>query len=188
MDSDALLQTIGRILRQVDDAAVRNLVLAVTEAPAIHIGGTGRAGLVASAFAASLAELGRRVHLVGSPHAPALRASELLLVVSGSGRTPALVAAAEHALQAQGRVACITAAVVAPLVRLAHLRIFLPPLLPESPTPERGSPPDEAALIHASRTLFEQAALLFLDGLVPLLMSATRQTAADLEARRSNLD
>lgn len=188
MDSDALLQTIGRILRQVDDVAMKGLVAAIADAPAVHVGGTGRAGLVARAFATSLTELGRRVHVVGSPIAPALRASELLLVVSGSGRTPAFVAAAEHALHAQGRVACISAAVVAPLVRLAHHRIFLPPLLPEGPSSERGLPPDEAALIHASRTLFEQAALLFLDGLVPLLMIAMRQTAAELEARRSNLD
>jgi 6-phospho-3-hexuloisomerase len=193
MDPDPLLAKLGRILKSADDQDTRALIRAILEAPAVHLAGTGRSGLVVRCFAMRLVELGIRAHVMGEAGTPSCRPGDLLLICSGSGRSPVLIVAAEQALRAGAKLALVTAAVLAPLTRLAHQKVILPPILPgeSSPTGKPGMPaqiPDEPGLVSSLRTLFEEATFLYFDSLVPLLMEATGQRPADLEGRRPNLE
>lgn len=192
MDFDLALQALGRVLRGIEEQETRALVRALAAAPAIHLAGKGRSGLALRAFATRLAELGRPAQIVGEPGAGACRAGDLVLLCSGSGRSESLLVVADRAIRLGARVAVLTAAPVSPLARLATLRVLLSPVLPPPPPPSGTDPsagaPDEAGLLAAMRTLFDQAAWLYLDLLVPMLREATGQGAAEAETRRPNLE
>jgi 6-phospho-3-hexuloisomerase len=187
-----LLKDLERVLGGVDAEETRALVEALLAAGAIQLAGVGRSGLIMRAFAMRLTHLGLRVHVVGESTTPAFQSDHLLLVCSGSGQTPVTIAIAESALRAGGRLALITSAVIAPLARMAHLRVLLPPLLPQpdpAAAPEGISvPPDVARVVQPLRTLFEQATFLYLDTVVLLLMEVTGQRAEHLERRHQNLE
>jgi len=192
LDSQQMLQDLGRVLSAVDEREAAALLQAVRDASVIHLGGAGRSNLVVHAFAARLAQLGRVAHVVGDPAAPALRRDDLLVICSASGSSGTMKRAAERAIQAGGRVAVVTGAVISSLARLADLRVNLPPVMPSGSAPATNHPvealPASATLVLPLRILFEQAAFLFFDILATRLMKATGQNACDIEARVSNLD
>ena len=192
MRYERLLSDVERVLGGVDPGETRALVEALLAANVIHVAGVGRSGLIVRAFAMRLAHLGLRVHVVGESTTPPFQPDHLLLVCSGSGNTAVTIAIAESALRAGGRLALITSAVIAPLARMAHQRVLLPPLLPQpdpGASPEQaGVPPDAARVVQPLRTLFEQATFIYLDTVVLLLMEATGQRAEHLERRHQNLE
>lgn len=189
---EPVLASLSRMLRAVDPSDTKRLVQDILAAPVVHLAGAGRSGLVVRAFAVRLTHLGLRAHVSGDATAPALREEELLVVCSGTGRAATPTLAAERALKEGGRLVVLTSAVMSPLARLAHHKILLHPVLPArreggSQQPPPGVP-DPASVMQPVRTLFEQACMLYLDGVVTRLMESTGQKAEDLEARLHNLD
>ena len=111
-DFDHILADLGSVLRSVDEREVAALQQAILDAPSTHAAGEGRSGLVARAFAARLAHLGRNVHVIGDATSPPLGRDDLLLICSASGTCGSMKLLAEHAIQAGARVALVTAGVI----------------------------------------------------------------------------
>ena len=184
------IDVLSRMVRAIDVAESGALVRALLEARAVHLAGAGRAGLVLQAFGARLTELGRSVHLVGSPLAPALGPEDLLLVCSSAGQASGPVVAAERAARAGGRVALLTGGVLSPVARFAHVKVLIPPVMPAVPEVidgRRVAVPDDPEFLHPLRVLFEQAAFLFLDLVADELVRLSGQGRSELESRRPNL-
>lgn len=190
-DAELLLGDLGRVLRGVSEDERRAFVRALGEARAVFVTGAGRSGLVARMFAMRLAHLGLRAHVVGDATAVAAGSGDVLVAVSGSGRTESTLETVRRAVGHGVRVALVTGAVLSPLTQAAHVRVLLPPTMPTTgapPTTDAAAPPDPHALLQPMRTLFEQATLLFCDLAVLDLMAARGATAGDLERRHANLE
>jgi len=111
---------------------------------------------------------------------PALLASDLLVIGSGSGTTATLVRYAERANALGARVALITAAPASPIGTLAQHVLVL-----DAATPRvAGSAPS----IQPMANLFEQSLLLVLDILVMRMAQAQGMTTADMMTRHANLE
>jgi 6-phospho-3-hexuloisomerase len=184
--ADRVLAEIRVVLESVDDNSVARLVDAVLQANRIVLYGAGRTGIVCSAFAMRLAQMGFRSHMLGEPTTPAIGEGDVLLLCSGSGETQTVYEVAVLAKQHGVRIVLITAR---PESRIGHLADVVVPL--RAPT-KLESNQQRSALrqlsIQPMTTVAEQSLMIFLDVAVLLLMKATHQTSEDLWRRHRNLE
>ncbi len=80
----------------------------------------GRSFLVLKGFAMRLMHLGYTVHIVGEVTCPAIRAGDVLIVASGSGRTPSVLLFAEKARDLGAWVFAFLGRRGTPLETIAH--------------------------------------------------------------------
>jgi len=167
-----ILEEARQALAGVGAQEAQDFIAALAAAPEIFVTGQGRSGLMVSAFAVRLAQLGKPAHIVGSPTTPAVGSGGMLVACSGSGRTRSTLLHAEQALAAGAQVWAITQAPSSPLFSAATRTIVIPSL----PTMQPGG------------SAFEQALLIFLDAMVVGLMAALGETEDRMLARHANLE
>ncbi len=93
MTTSVLTTIIGELAaaaQRVDGAQLEDLATACQGASRIFVAGAGRSGFVARGLANRLLHLGLAVSFLGEPTTPPVTAGDLLIVVSGSGRTASL--------------------------------------------------------------------------------------------------
>ncbi len=129
--------------------------------------GQGRSGLVAAMAAMRLMHAGLIAHVVGEATAPALCAGDGLIAFSATGETPTTVHLARLARDASAHLVVVTGCGSSALAGLAATTIALP----------------TSGSVQFGGTLFEQVALLVLDGLV-LDLTADDPHAHELMQRR----
>lgn len=174
---------LGAAAELVDEAEAIRLADAIQRADHVFVGGAGRSGFVARAFANRLLHLGIRVAFVGEPTTPPIAAGDLLIAISGSGRTASLRAAAEKAKSLGAAVATITIDPAGPIGSFADARVVLPGT---SRLADAGT--NVIASVQPVGSLFEQLAWLVCDALIVTLRDGSGQTNDDLLARHANLE
>ncbi|WP_159667071.1 6-phospho-3-hexuloisomerase [Streptomyces mexicanus] len=180
-DSSALVVAEAtRAVEAIAPGEAERLLSATTAASRVFILGQGRSGIALRALAMRLMHLGLRVHVVGDATAPAIAAGDLLLIASGSGRTPSVLTAARSAIAAGAEVAGITAAPHSPLASLTPTVL----VVPAAAKRDRSG---QASAQYAG-SLFEQVLWLLGDGLFHALWQRSGLTADELWARHSNLE
>ena len=162
---------LAQAIAAVDAAEAHRLAQAILTADAVFVAGEGRSGLIARCFAMRLLHLGRRAYVAGETTAPAAEKGHLLIAVSRSGDTRVTCTRAEVARARGLHVAAITATPGSPLAKLATLQLLL-----------------SAESDQYGGSLFEQTALVVLDGLALLLQHRLGQTSAEMDARHANLE
>jgi 6-phospho-3-hexuloisomerase len=152
-------------------------------APRIFVAGAGRSGLCMRALGMRLMHLGKTVYVVGETATPSIRAENLLILGSGSGRTAGLLTLAEQAQRQQAKILLFTTDATSPLAELANYRVVIP--APSLTAPERAR-----GLMSAQPlgTLFEQSLLILCDGIIVELMQRIGIGAAQMLERHANLE
>lgn len=167
----AVLDEVRAAVTAVDPDAVTALVTAIGEAPAVYFDARGRSGLVARALAMRWMHLGLRVHVAGETVTPAINAGDLLVCLSGSGRTAGPLANAALARGRGARVAVLTGAPDSPLAAAADLVVVVP----------RGGSGQHAG------SLFEQTCLVLGDAMCGTFQQTEDLPDAALDQRHANL-
>jgi 6-phospho-3-hexuloisomerase len=148
----------------------------------IFIAGVGRSGLIMRGFAMRLMHLGLPVHVVGHVTTPAIGQGDLLIIGSGSGATPSLLAHASRARQEGAGIVLITTTAYSPIGQLADLRLVIPAPTPKAPQASLQSS------IQPMASLFEQTMLVMLDTLSILLMARLGVDDQVAFTRHANLE
>jgi 6-phospho-3-hexuloisomerase len=164
---------LERLLEQLDPAQFDAMVARFRD---VHrtwfFSGQGRSGLVAAMVAMRFMHLGRRAHVPGEATAPAIRADDGMLVVSGSARTPVSLHYGRIAKQQHATLLLVTRQPSGPLARLADALLVLP----------------TQDSLQFGGSLFEQGALLALDAIVLSLGRGSQETFTDMAHRHTNLE
>jgi len=166
-------------IARVDDAAVTALRVAISNANRIFLLGEGRSGLVGRMFAMRLMHLGKQAFVVGETTTPSVGGGDLLIAISGSGETGAVVMMAEGAKHASAQLAAVTANQESRLAQLADLTVLLPTQhkLQDSNSRQYGG------------SLFEQTTLLLFETMVSTMAAGDSVTGfASLAKRHANLE
>lgn len=151
----------------------------LTEANSVFVIGNGRSGLAAQMAAMRLMHLGLDVHVAGEITAPAVRAGDLLVAVSGSGATGSVVAASSTAKKIGAAVVAVTTAANSPLAAAAdHVLV-----IPAADKQDHRNPITQ----QYAGSLFEQGVLLAFDALFQTLWRSDDQSAEALWSRHANL-
>lgn len=120
---EAVLRELDATLGAVDERQVDTLRRAIGDAPRVFVAGKGRSGLAARASAMRQLHLGLTAFVVDEVTTPGLQANDLLLIASGSGRTPTLVQYAERAKKIGARVALVTIQAGSPIAQAADVAV-----------------------------------------------------------------
>jgi 6-phospho 3-hexuloisomerase len=167
------LEALKKVLSDQAEA-IEELLHLIIKAPRIFSYGAGRSGLVARMLAMRLRHLRREAYVVGEVVTPATRPEDLLIVISGSGSTPAALLVAETAKAHGATVALITVNADSPLARLADVVVKLE------------VPPTTALPLG---TIIEDLALLLSDTvIVPELMRRLGVSERQMREIHTNLD
>lgn len=176
--AEILAEQVEAIAR-VDDRAVVDLLSGLADAERVFLLGEGRSGLVGRMFAMRLMHLGKQAYVVGETITPAIGRGDLLIAISGSGETGAVVMMADGAKRAGAQVAAITANPESRLARLADSIVTIPTQhkLEGSSSRQYGG------------SLFEQTTLLLFETMVSMLAAGDAATGfASLVKRHANLE
>ena len=165
-----ILERIKEITERISEKESVEFINLIKTSPRVYVVGAGRSGLVAKAFAMRLVHLGIKVFVVGETVTPALREGDILLAVSGSGRTAVVVEAAKAAKAARGKVAAVTSDAQSPLAKLADFIVIIPSRI----RPKEHVHYEVGELLGSSLTplgtLFEVSTLIFFESCVAELM------------------
>ncbi len=174
------LEEVTAILPRLDDDQAEMLVAAIMDAPRVFVLGLGRSGLLLRMFAMRLMQIGLTAHIVGDATTPAIAPGDLLIALSGSGRTESVLTLTRKARGFGARVAAITSSPATPLAALADLAIIIPAGSVKSDV----TTPTRLPLANA----LEQAMAIYLDCVGAMLVACNGQDNAAMMARHANLE
>lgn len=152
--------------------------------------GAGRSGLVGRVFAMRLLHLGFNSYVLGETIVPAIGKNDIVVVISGSGRTKLILTAAEAAKEAGAKLISITSYFDSPLAKISDVVIEIPGRTKYSKNEDYfarqilGITEPLAPL----GTLFEDTTQIFLDGIVAELMIRLKKTEEDLRLVHANIE
>ncbi len=183
----------GKVSEQctaISEKQAERFVHLLTGSERIFIAGTGRSGLVARAFGMRLMHLGFTVYIVGEVVTPAIRKGDLLLLVSGSGLTASLVAAARTGKAKGAKVVAVTSFPKSPVAANSSHVVQV-----------RGRRMGEVDKDYLNRqlagrheplaplgTIFELSTAVFFDSVVEELMGRYRKSEKEMRERHTNLE
>lgn len=174
------LAELGTALRAVPADEVARCRQAILAARRIFVAGKGRSGLIMRAHSMRLMHLGLAVHVVDDVTTPAIGASDLLFLASGSGSTPTIVQYAQKARSIGSDIALITAHVNSTAAQLADVVVVIPAPSPKVVSTQTSTQP--------MATLFELSLAILLDIIVVQLMTELEQTSDQMFSRHTNLE
>ncbi|WP_276813631.1 6-phospho-3-hexuloisomerase [Desulfurococcus amylolyticus] len=194
---DAMLGIIDFALKAVDlisddekEKMIYTLIDALRNNKKVFIIGAGRSGLVGKAFAMRLLHLGFNTYIVGETILPRASPGDVLVSISGSGRTRLVVAAAEVAKSVGVKVIAITTYPDSPLGKLADIVVRIPGRTKMAAEEDYIS--RQILGLHEPLaplgTLFEDTLLIFLDGVIAELMDKLGVTEEELRNRHANIE
>ena len=193
----AMLEIIEFLTKSLDiisdhdkDRLIETLVEAYKRGSKIFVVGAGRSGLVVKSFALRLMHLGFSVYVMGETILPRMRKGDVLVALSGSGRTKSVISVAEAAKSVGAIVVSITTFMDSPLAKLSDVVVLIPgrtKLAKEDDYLVR-----QVIGLHEPLTplgtLFEDLAMIFLDGVVVELMDKLGVTEEELKERHANVE
>ncbi len=179
---EAILDDLGRVLRQLDAAQVAALQAELLNAQRIFIAGRGRTGLQMRAFAMRLMHLGMKVHVVDDVTTPAIETGDLLLIGSSSGKTSSLLRYVDIIGATGAKLAALTGNLDSPIAAAAKILVHIP----ASNFKAGHSQEPNSVLVMGS--LFEHCLGLLCDLLIIRLKVALDVPEAEMNQRHANLE
>ncbi len=194
---DAMIEIATFIMRSIEiiseeekNKMIETLVDAYNRGARILVMGAGRSGLVGRAFAMRLLHLGFQVYVLGETIIPRIKEGDVVIAISGSGRTRLIVTAAEAAKQVGAKIIALTTYPDSPLGKLADIVVRVPGRTKIAKEEDYFA--RQILGIHEPLaplgTLFEDTSLVFLDGVVVELMNKLGKTEEDLRNAHANIE
>ena len=180
-DATVVADEIRETLQRIDDAQVQSALDAIEAAKRIFVIGVGREGLASRALAMRLMHCGFDVHVGWDDTTPAVEASDLLIMVNGSG-------CIGHLDYVFGKVSGIGA------------KTLVVTGVPDAPTPSKATcvlavpatvylgAGDLVKSIQPMGSLFEQCLLVTFDLLILQIIKRRGLTMTELSARHRNFE
>ncbi len=172
-----ILDKLAGILAVTDNSKAADLLALVGQAGRIFIGGAGRSLLVSRFFAMRLVHSGYTVSMIGEVVTPAIKAGDLLLLVSGSGGTETLLPFVKKAKSVGAKLAVISMKKSSAMADVADLVIQIG---------QDDSFPLTQAMPMGSQ--FELSTLIFLEAAIADLIAAKGLTEEGMRAIHANLE
>ena len=176
-----ILDEIHSVLEKIDERAYEEFLSSILNAKNIFVTGQGRSGMVSRTFAMRLTHIGLNAYCVGDATTPNIDKGDLLVACSSSGSTHITRYIAGLARKSQAAIAAVTSHKESPLAGQADIII-------ELPVQEVSTNYKHSGSIQFRSTLFEQACLVYLDGVILSLVNKLDSSEKDMHKRHSNLE
>ncbi len=185
-----ILNALNVLRKPQVEKLIELLVEAYRSRRKVLVMGAGRSGLVGRAFAMRLKHLGFDVYVLGDTIVSPVRQGDVVIAISGSGRTALIVTAAEAAKSVGAKVIAITTFVDSPLARIADIVVEVPGRTKVSRVEDYFA--RQVLGLHEPLaplgTLFEDTTMVFLDAVVAELMHRLGKSEEDLRQSHANIE
>jgi 6-phospho-3-hexuloisomerase len=172
-----ILGRLTTILSETDASSAAKLISLVNGAGRIFVGGAGRSGLVSRFFAMRLVHSGYNVNMVGEIVTPAIKAGDLLVLVSGSGGTETLLPFVKKAKSVGAKLAVISMKSKSAMAEVADLTVQIG---------NDNSFPLTQGMPMGSQ--FELTSLLYLESVISEIIFAKGLTEDSMRGLHANLE
>ncbi|HKZ90390.1 MAG TPA: SIS domain-containing protein [Thermoplasmata archaeon] len=169
-----LLEALGRILSEDRSKEIGDTVEVVTSAKKLFVYGVGRSGLAARAFAMRMVQLGLECFFIGETITPVVSPGDAVLIVSNTGSTMSAIQVANIARRVGAKVVSVTGQKSSKLAHASNVVLCV----------QEDHDANRSRLAPLA-TLFEDATMLLLDGVVAQVMVNLGQTEADMRGRHA---
>src|SRR5574341_1424217 len=176
-----ILDEIHSVLERIDEKAYEEFISCILNAKNVFVTGQGRSGLVSRTFAMRLTHIGLNAYCVGDATTPNIDKGDLLIACSSSGSTYITCYIAGLAKKAHAKVTAVTSHKNSALAEQANVIVELPVQEVSTDYKNNGS-------IQFRSTLFEQACLVYLDGVILSLVKRLNSSENEMHKRHSNLE
>lgn len=170
-----IIEGIKSSLNSLESRSVEEFVAAIASSNKILAYGAGRSGMVAKSFAMRLSQLGRQSFVVGETTTPAIKKGDCLIAISSSGTTASVVSIAEKAKSVGAKILTVTSVPESKLGMMSDNAIIVKNKTSESQISPLG-------------TIFEDSALVLLDGIVVEMMQKLKKTEKQMKENHANLE
>lgn len=164
-----IMDEIEHVVANVKKDEIEQVIGLIQKDRRIFVAGEGRSGFSAKGFAMRLMHLGYTVYVVGETITPAIKEGDILIGVSGSGKSISVVDATRKAKEKNASVIAVTSKRESPLAGFADQILVIPGTVKGDTGEKRGS-------IQLLSSLFDQSLHIVLDA-VCLLLSYRDNTA-----------
>ncbi|HET7580264.1 MAG TPA: 6-phospho-3-hexuloisomerase [Bacillales bacterium] len=179
--SGKIIQEMEKVMARVGKDELKAVAEKLAGAPRIFVAGEGRSGLMGKSFAMRLMHLGATVFAVGETITPALKKGDLLVAVSGSGQTRAVVEMAEKARKLDCDVIAFTSNPESDLTKSSTDVLYIP-----AATKYRRS--EEPETIQPLGSLFDQCLHVVQDAICLYYADLKEEGQDSAFGRHSNLE
>ncbi|MCM3538187.1 6-phospho-3-hexuloisomerase [Priestia endophytica] len=176
-----VLKEIEEVINKIDQQHLDDVAFSLHRAKRIFVIGEGRSGLMAKSFAMRLMHLGATVFVVGETITPSITKNDLLVAVSGSGKTQQVVTVTQKSKQLGCSVIAVTTNPASPLSEHATEVIHIP-----AATKYRNE--NEAPSIQPLGSLFDQCAHVVFDTICLEYGQLNQVNHSDAFQQHSNLE
>ncbi len=191
---EELIKSISSALRGLNKEEVKTLLESLmdtrTRGKKVLIVGAGRSGLVGKAFAMRLMHLGFPVYVLGETINPNVGEGDMVIVISGSGKTTVPLAAAQMAKSLNAKVVAITSQEESPLAQTADLVVDIPgreDIASENEYHIRQLKGQHESLAPMG-TMFEDTTMIFLDSIIAELMNRLGLSVDSMMLRHATIE
>jgi len=192
-NSQSITSRIHEIISSVSLEENEKAIAEILSAKSVFVFGAGRSGLVGRAFAMRLIHLGKIVHFVGDCTTPAITAEDILITISGSGKTSSVVQLAEAAKARNAKILAISSTTDSPLAEVADALVVIPI---KKDSDDKGgnyldrqlAPDEQFNKITPMGTLFELSVMIYFDSIVPVMMEKLGVSESHMKNNHANLE
>lgn len=176
----AILGELTTVCSKVSKEQYQNLVEIFKEDKTFYFSGEGRSGLIGKAIAMRLMHGGKKVYVIGETITPAITENDVLIILSGSGKT----AHSTHVGQSAAKVGASVFLVTTNREALENEWVQYGLLIPAA---TKYRLPDEPETIQPLGNQFDQSAHLILDAaIIDSLHSSSMPE--EMRKKHSNLE
>ncbi|HJE45020.1 6-phospho-3-hexuloisomerase [Levilactobacillus namurensis] len=170
---------VNEVMGMIDERQLDAAEKLITKKTRIFVLGAGRSGLMAKGFAMRLMHIGYTVYVIGETITPSIQAGDVLLSVSGSGKTASILELTEKAHANGVKVVAVTSHADSPLGKVGDTVIVVPGATKAG---------DGVHSIQLLSTLFDQSVHITLDILCLKLSRRDNISNASAAAEHSNME
>ncbi|MDP6457966.1 MAG: SIS domain-containing protein [Candidatus Bathyarchaeota archaeon] len=192
--SGEILRGISRAVNAIDlgqvEALLDTLMNVKRGGKKALIQGAGRSGLVGKAFAMRLMHVGIEVYVMGETITPAIGEGDIVIIISGSGKSAMSITAARVAKRLGSIIFSVTCYPESELARVSDHLVVVPgreSVSEESEYQSRQLLGEHKPLVPMG-TLFEDTCAVFLDGLIVELMIRLEVTETSMREKHSTIE
>ena len=169
-----ILKVLSAMLSEDRTGEIGQTVDIVVKSKKLFVYGVGRSGLAARAFAMRMVQLGLECFFIGETITPVVSEGDAVLIVSNTGSTASAIQVANIARRVGAKVVSVTGSRTSKLAHASNVVIIL----------TSNGEPNRAKLAPLG-TLFEDACLVLLDGVVAEVMERLGQSESEMRGRHA---
>jgi 6-phospho-3-hexuloisomerase len=169
-----ITNTLQEVLSNNNASQIDEIIDCILKAKKVFVYGVGRSGHVGKGFAMRLVQLGLKAYFIGETITPIVESGDAAVIISNTGETMSAIQTGNIVRRVGAKVIVVTSHKKSKLAHLANIVIYIPIM-------DDKREKDLAPL----GTLFEDSAMIFLDGIISELMSKLGETEESMRGRHA---